>query len=30
VPEDVAVDTYYYMIEVEKVGMLDPRADVTK
>lgn len=30
VPEDVDADTYYYMIEVEGVGTLDPRADVTK
>jgi hypothetical protein len=30
VPEDIAVDTYYYAITVEQVGTLDPRADVTK
>jgi hypothetical protein len=30
VPSDIDEGTYEYFIEVEKVGKLDPRADVTK
>ena len=30
VPDSVAKGTYYYEVEVDGVGTLDPRADVTK
>ena len=29
VPEDLQENVYYYMVEVEDVGVLDPRADVS-